>query len=84
MGIPEIRISLHNSLVLDVDDRYTWYRSPTEHGSSGSPVFDDNWHVIALHHGWTRSIRGTADGATGANEGIRIDRLFEALQVDGP
>jgi hypothetical protein len=83
MGIPEIRLSLHDSLVLDVDDRYAWYRSPTERGSSGSPVFDDKWRVIALHHGATDSIRGTAGGGSAANEGIRVDRILEALRADG-
>ena len=83
MGIPEIRLSLHNSLVLDPDDRYVWYRSPTERGSSGSPVFDDKWRVIALHHGATDSMRGTAGGGSAANEGIRIDRLLAALRAAG-
>ena len=26
------------------------YRSPTEKGSSGSPVFNRQWQVVALHH----------------------------------
>jgi hypothetical protein len=82
MGIPEIRLSLHDSLVLETDERYAWYRSPTERGSSGSPVFDDNWQVIALHHGATDSMRGTAGGGTAANEGIRIDRLLAAVRAD--
>lgn len=81
MGIPEIRLSLHNSLVLDIDERYAWYRSPTEPGSSGSPVFDDRWQVIALHHGVTASMRGTAGGSTTANEGIRIDTLLTGLRA---
>jgi hypothetical protein len=39
--------------------------------------------VIALHHGATDSMPGTAGGGSAANEGIRIDRLLEALRADG-
>lgn len=28
------------------------YLSDTERGSSGSPVLDDHWQVVGLHHGW--------------------------------
>lgn len=52
-----------------------FYRLDTEPGSSGSPVFDKNWKVIALHHAG----KTMADGGLqvnekgdrkGANEGI--------------
>lgn len=31
-------------------DPFTYYEADTEPGSSGSPVFNDQWEVIALHH----------------------------------
>lgn len=31
-------------------DRYAQYEADTDRGSSGSPVFNDQWEVIALHH----------------------------------
>ncbi|HKO96924.1 MAG TPA: DNA/RNA non-specific endonuclease [Pyrinomonadaceae bacterium] len=31
-------------------DRFAHYEGDTEPGSSGSPVFNDQWEVIALHH----------------------------------
>lgn len=45
---------VHNSHFIDTDkhstdERYCWYTGDTEQGSSGSPVFDLNWRIIALH-----------------------------------
>lgn len=31
-------------------DQYAYYQADTEPGSSGSPVFNDQWEVVALHH----------------------------------
>jgi len=31
-------------------DQYAYYEADTEPGSSGSPVFNDQWEVVALHH----------------------------------
>lgn len=35
---------------LDGGDNFYHYQADTEPGSSGSPVFNDQWEVIALHH----------------------------------
>ena len=76
LGQPRIRLSVHDTLLLDLSERYAHYRSPTMHGSSGSPVFDDQWRVIALHHGYVGAEpRGQRPSA---NEGIRMDRLLAA------
>jgi endonuclease G, mitochondrial len=39
------------------------YMSATAHGSSGSPVFDDQWRVIGLHHGEWPSVDVYPGGA---------------------
>jgi hypothetical protein len=54
--------------------RLVHYRTPTEEGSSGSPVFDaeGSWEVVALHHG----VSPTAN----ANEGIAIDSIQQAIR----
>ncbi|MEV0354937.1 serine protease [Nocardia sp. NPDC050697] len=38
-----------NRLDLQLDD-FLHYSSDTEPGSSGSPVFNDQWELVALHH----------------------------------
>ena len=32
------------------DDVFLYYRADTEPGSSGAPVFNDQWDVVAVHH----------------------------------
>ena len=59
------------------------YFADTSPGSSGSPVFNDQWEVIALHH-WGEPHREIAmpDGKPlrkDVNEGIRITALVAAL-----
>lgn len=60
------------------------YMADTSPGSSGSPVFNDQWEVIALHH-WGEPHREIEmpDGAPirkDVNEGIRISALAANLQ----
>ncbi|MBC8025777.1 MAG: DNA/RNA non-specific endonuclease, partial [Steroidobacteraceae bacterium] len=60
------------------------YVADTEPGSSGSPVFNNEWLVIALHH-WGGPWRQTKDDAGKAvplevNEGIRASAIVEDLR----
>lgn len=49
------KVVVHDSRLLDLVNRagfdpFCWYSGDTERGSSGSPVFNNHWEVIALHH----------------------------------
>jgi len=62
------------------------YMTDTMPGSSGAPVFNDQWEVVALHH-WGEPFReiATPDGRPvqrDLNEGIRISAIVRALQAD--
>lgn len=54
--------------VTGVQGPFLLYRTDTEPGSSGSPVFDENWQVVALHHG---SLTGKD-----ANRGTLMKAIF--------
>jgi len=44
-------LTVRNSIVLDpAHGHFVHYDADTEPGSSGSPVFNDQWEVVALHH----------------------------------
>lgn len=77
-----LSVSIHDNHMLDMDDRVLHYRTPTEPGSSGSPVFDRDWDLIALHHAGKDEMDKLhdQDGHYEANEGIRIDRIRAAIQ----
>jgi hypothetical protein len=80
-----LQFSVHDSVLLDVcpNDRLMHYRTPTEPGSSGSPVFNSKWEVIALHHaGSQKTPRLSGLGEYEANEGITLRSICLAMGLD--
>jgi V8-like Glu-specific endopeptidase len=45
------RISIRENQMVAQDDLWLRYRSDARRGSSGAPVFNDQWEMVALHHG---------------------------------
>lgn len=67
-------LSLHDNKVKYIYDIGIRYTTDTEPGSSGSPVFNNEWDLVALHHaGWSET-NGEA-----TNEGIRISSIVAFL-----
>lgn len=76
--------SIQDNLMLDFDEVNVHYRAPTEPGSSGSPVFDRYWKLIALHHAGSEEMPKLHGGGTyQANEGIWIGRIKQTLNSTG-
>jgi len=44
------QLSIRENLFTKILPTSLWYESDTAPGSSGSPVFNDQWQVVALHH----------------------------------
>jgi V8-like Glu-specific endopeptidase len=85
-GLDQPQFSLQDSIMLDYDHRVLHYRSPTERGSSGSPVFDDQWELIGLHHasGTRLPQLNNAGGTYAANEGVTFDAIRKGLAQHPP
>jgi len=89
---------LRENEVVDIFDNWLHYMTDTQPGASGSPVFNDQWLVVGLHHSgvpmkdaqgnilktdgqpYRESIDDPSTIAWVANEGIRISRIFQALE----
>lgn len=71
----DLELSLQDNHLLSTNENVLHYRTPTEPGSSGSPVFEpEDWRVVALHHKGNAEM-ARIDGQPGtyqANEGISI------------
>jgi V8-like Glu-specific endopeptidase len=76
-----LAISMQDNRVVDAKKPRLRYRAPTEQGSSGSPVFNQDWELVALHHAGSKYMPSlSGPGLEEANEGIWISAIVEALK----
>jgi V8-like Glu-specific endopeptidase len=80
-GGDQKQLSFFHNLVMFVGEGRVQYLTDTLPGSSGSPVFDHRWRLVALHHsgGWITE-PGSKDTYF-RNEGIHVDRVAEVLRA---
>lgn len=76
-GAPQ-QITLRNNALLARYEQFLHYEADSEGGSSGAPVFNDGWQLVALHHG------GKEENGKWVNEGIRISALTDWLKGELP
>ncbi|MFD9030132.1 trypsin-like peptidase domain-containing protein [Streptomyces sp. NPDC059567] len=76
------RVALRNNLVFQADERDVRYFTDTRSGSSGSPVFTDDWTVVALHRGTRRMEEVDFQGRKTAfvNVGTQMSRILAHLR----
>ncbi|MFF8896785.1 trypsin-like peptidase domain-containing protein [Streptomyces lydicus] len=80
------RVALRNNLVYEADENDVRYFTDTRGGSSGSPVFTDDWKVVALHRGTRRVENVQFQGRTTAfvNVGTQMRSVLRHLETSSP
>lgn len=79
----DLELSLQDNELLACNDMLIHYRTPTEPGNSGSPVFESEaWEVVAVHHKGKEEMK-RIDGKSGfyqANEGVSVLRIRSEIR----
>jgi endonuclease G len=90
-GAKQISIRSNRIVILPKDatrdtnlDHVVHYLTDTEPGSSGAPVLNDQWQVVALHHKAVPAPRGKTKSNAPTkwigNEGIRVSAIYKMLE----
>jgi len=77
------QVAFYHNLIAYADDKRVQYLTDTLPGSSGSPVFDNNWRLIALHHAGGTLIDPGNKQYYYRNEGIAVSCLIQGLSENG-
>jgi V8-like Glu-specific endopeptidase len=77
-GLKQIAVTANQ--VANIFDFRLQYMTDTLPGSSGSPVFNDDWNVIAIHHAGGDLLKNAFGQRLFANEGILMKYIVEDLK----
>jgi hypothetical protein len=84
-----LRFAIRNNFCVGFGDHKVRYLTDTKTGSSGAPVLDDNWRVVAMHRGANPvkpeahpNEAGKSEVAKFHNEGIVIHEILRRLPAD--
>ncbi len=76
------KVAMQNNFVSHYEKPWLRYTTSTEEGSSGSPVFNEEFEVVAIHHG----ARGFSDPNTkqvyARNEGAGMGAVLDDLKTN--
>jgi V8-like Glu-specific endopeptidase len=76
------QIGMYHNMVTYSDNNIIQYLTDTEPGSSGSPVFNSQWEVVALHHSGGMLREPGSTQTLLRNEGININLVMEGIKAN--
>lgn len=76
------QIAFYHNVVVAVTERRVQYLTDTLAGSSGSPVFNDNWELIAVHH-MGGQYEPNLKQNQWRNQGVHVNQVVEGLMKGG-
>lgn len=77
-GLPK-QVSFQNNFVEYADGHVIQYVTSTLNGSSGAPVFDDHWSVVAVHHAGGQLTEPSSGATFFRNEGVAVGRMLARI-----
>jgi|GEM_PF-284989 len=77
------QIAVYHNIVAEVSNNRVQYLTDTLPGSSGSPVFNNNWELIASHYKTLRRDEVEAKKISNRNEGIDVNCILAELKKRG-
>ena len=86
-GRPKEVVLQDNRVLPDDHPLFLHYTTDTEGGTSGAPVFDNNWQLKALHHASRQNLeQERPDGTFGPppqrlNEGVKMSAIAADLEL---
>jgi len=77
------QVAMVDNEIMYLDNKIVQYLTDTLPGSSGSPVFNEAWELVALHHsgGWIPE--PNSNSTHFRNEGIQIKAILKDLKAEG-
>jgi V8-like Glu-specific endopeptidase len=69
------QIAMSENYVKSVSIPFIRYTTDTRPGSSGAPVYNDSWHVVALHHRSVTEFSASLGRQIKLNEGVLLSQI---------
>jgi V8-like Glu-specific endopeptidase len=77
------QIAIYHNVVAYVGENRIQYLTDTLPGSSGAPVFDSEWQVVAVHRSGGWILEPGTKNQVFRNEGVNINRVVQGMRAAG-